>query len=150
MKTKILTFTALLLMAGSAFTGCEEDTPKGTDIPFTEYSFEGTESYWTSLVYALEKPILINSDEELKNYIVGANYPVIDFSKHTLVLAGGSTSTAVSLRTFRFLQFSTEKYLLNVELNWSDATIIGHWFVAILTDKLSNNSNVELAMNERP
>ncbi len=70
-------------------------------------------------------------------------YPSIDFTKHTLIFAGGWAMNSFSKRDI-FQQVSTDKYELNVELTYGIAPVVLEWTTTILVDKLTNNSDVQL------
>ncbi|MDR1739776.1 MAG: hypothetical protein LBR45_03375, partial [Bacteroidales bacterium] len=61
------------------------------EIPFIEYSLESTSCEWIDLRHYKDTVIVINSDEELENYLVctDGSYQEIDFSKYTLLLTNG-------------------------------------------------------------
>ena len=116
-------------------------------IPFTEYSLYETGCWWTN--YEQNKVIIINSEEELDKHIACSGsdtYPEIDFSKHTLLFASGSTSYGVSNVSGK-VYYISGKYVLNVEVLLNDTTAISNWKIALLIDKLDAKSKVELNIN---
>ena len=128
----------------------EENTVRNypIEIPFTEYSLEGTSCQWTNLNYDDDdKLIVINSDEELKSYIdcSDANYPKIDFSKHILLLAHGIAPASVAnVSCSSLLQFSEQSYEMKVEIVVGHAAVLSNWQVSIIVDKVVNDSSIEL------
>ena len=158
MKTtkNVLTATLLLLLFAA---GCDENmrsngggntgNEKPIEIPFTEYSLDGTSCQWANFTYPPNgELIIINSTEELEKHVVCVenNYPVIDFSKQTLLLGSGNAEKVVHTITKSLLQLSTNKYKLNIEIILSEALVAlpTTWVIALVTDKLSEESNVEL------
>ncbi|MDR2968909.1 MAG: hypothetical protein LBV32_04815 [Tannerellaceae bacterium] len=154
MKKLIYLFASLALMA----VACNDNSDSGEendfgDIPFTEYPLEGTpgEEYsasWVNLDYDEKnyesKILVINSSEELKKYVEG-DYPPVDFSKKTLLLAIGTAPNKLSNKIIQSLQqLSAGKYKWSIEIKLGTADIMQDWTVAILTDKLSAESKVEL------
>ena len=120
------------------------------EINFTEYSLDGTSCQWINLNYD-ESLIIINSNEELENYIhcTEGTYPEIDFSKHILLLASGKTNFKIAEIIIKnLLQFSINKYKLNLDIFLKDTTTIDEtWMVALIVEKLNEESMVELKLN---
>ena len=154
---KILKLTAFLLIFAVTFASCKEPDPEpvdsgkpsGTkypiDIPFTEYLLAGTSCQWVNLNYD-DKLIVVNSNEELKNYIncSKGNYPEIDFSKHTLLLANGTTPNGIVEISKRLLQLSANKYRVDIEILLDETEITGRWVTALIVSKLSKESDIEI------
>jgi len=127
-------------------------------IPFEEYSLSESFCIWSnypSIVYGLDQVVMINSNEELEQYITcgEGSYPEIDFSKHTLLLVTGvlPSLTGMVISTDKnLLQLSVNEYKLNIELlytkNWGAGMAYYHerWAFAIVTDKLDEESSIEL------
>jgi len=147
MNSTLLKLTALLLILAGVASSCnpeEPDYPIG--ILFTEYSLESSSCQWRNLNYD-DKIIIINSNEELENYIScsDGNYSEIDFSKHTLLLASGKINGHISeISAKDFKQLSSNKYKLYVEVTSCNLTHIASWSNAVVVDKLNNNCHVEL------
>jgi len=88
-----LKFTTLLLIIAGIAASCKPEIPEMVypiDISYTEYSLLDTDCQWINLPYD-EKVIVINSSEELEQYIscTGGSYLPVNFSKHSLFLASG-------------------------------------------------------------
>jgi len=156
MKTTLLKFTALLIILAGVFASCKpDDEPnvnvvmqrfKPIDIPFKEYSLEGTSCQWTNLPYD-EKVIIINSMEELENYLTctGGNFPEIDFSKNTLLLVSGEKHVGISMNTLkRIEQIKINGYKLYVEVSLDDKKPNQKWSNALLIKRINSDSKVEL------
>ena len=119
MKSKTLIFTAFLLILAVS-VACKKKEQYPIEIPFTEYSL--TEScQWTNFI--CDKIIIINSSKELENYVICAeeNYPEIDFSKYTLLIANGHTPNGILEVSNRLLQLSANKYKLDIEIQLDDS-----------------------------
>jgi hypothetical protein len=127
------------------------DPDPNPGLPFTEYSLEGTSARWVNIAYNSELPslfqgklLVINSDEELKKYIEG-DYPPIDFTKKTLLLAFGDTPrSSLEIKNISFNELSVQNYLLSVDIDMGDALAFDFWTVAILLDKLNEEAKIEL------
>ena len=120
------------------------------DIPIQHWPYHFN-CQWTNMGYD-GKVIVINSVEELKKYTLCPNdvqfkslYNAIDFSKHSLLLTSGVVDDGISFYLSQTLtQFTENQYKLNIEMLLSK-TISGlQWIRAMITDKISENSNIEL------
>jgi len=122
------------------------------DIPFKKYyltsnSIEFCDS-WNSLKYD-DSVIVINNDTEFEKY---ANLDrcegniEIDFSKQTLLLASGTTTADVLEISKNLRKFSENKYVMDVKLRLNTTQDIKKWVAAIVTNKLNDNSNIELSV----
>ena len=132
---------------GDFFTGSKFRI--GTDCRLTPLWFELPYDGWAPdhLDININRVVIINSSEELRKYIecANGNYPAIDFSKYSLLLAFGTTTTVVhDLRIGSFQQLSTNKYKLAVERCMTGALAPDIWFIALVTSKLSERSEIEL------
>ena len=155
MPSVVLIFS-LLFMAASCekWTSIQEvNYEYPIDIPFTEYSLEETSCQWERFNYnnggSLGEVILINSDEELNQYVActGDSYPSIDFSKYTLLLARGlAPSTTIYVNCNGLQQLSEQSYKMNIDLSLGNATVMTCWQVPIIIKKLSEESIVELVV----
>ena len=163
MKTKTLSFTAILLATLFLTISCdnkeappEEKFPR--EIPFTEYSLEGTSCRWVNLpfdVFPFEV-VIINSNEELEKYItnrlVGGNctiedIPAIDFSKYTLLLVRGNRADWAYIYSLR--QLAAQEYEIKIHagvFTQYGTTGMRRWFFPIIIDKLSSECTVELVL----
>jgi len=144
----ILCIVCALFFAAS---GCKGEIAE--EIPFSIYSNDGKEGEegsgldlaWKGLSFD-NKVIIVNSREEMEKYIAGdiGDYPDIDFSRYTLLLASGETSNGIFSCVDKFRQISLDEYRLDVEIVLDDTTIIGKWQVALTTNKLSSFSKINL------
>jgi hypothetical protein len=142
----------LVLSGGGQGEGREEEEPEyPIEIPFTEYSLAES-CQWTNLAYD-NTVIIINSDEELENYVAcmkKGGYSEIDFSKNSLLLTSGSASREISNISKKLWQLSPDEYKLNIEILLNDSTAIEKWAIALIVEKVSNESHVELNVTEYP
>jgi hypothetical protein len=139
-----MVLTSLFLVVRCKKDDKEKPVEYPIDISFTEYSLKET-CHWKNLAYD-DKVILINSDEELEKYIActGSGYPTIDFSKHTLLLANGKVEGYVAEIIIKKLQqLSSNEYKLDMEI-FNDATIVEEWTIALIVEKISEESRIEL------
>ena len=115
------------------------------EIPFDEYSLEGTTCQWINLDYD-KTVIIINSEGELGNYVSCTDdiYPEIDFSEYTLLLASGSTSHTICNVYKKLQRLSYNKYELNIEIQLTIHDIAEEWIVAMIVKKLNKERQVEL------
>jgi len=157
MKATLLKLTTLLLILAGIAASCKPEVEPDVNvvelrqhypinIPFEEYSLEGTSCQWTNLPYD-EKVIIINSNEELEKYITctGKNYPEIDFTKNTLLLVSGKANNSIAKNiTGNLIYFSADTCILYIEIDTFDFTGIEPWRIAYIVKKLNKESYVEL------
>lgn len=147
-------FLILLLASAAVCIACDKNDPKDNnepfpepiDVPFVEYSLEGTESEWKNLddYNNTGTLITINSSAELGAYISGTDYPAVDFSRKTLLLAHGVGGYLIASIDMIFQQIAERKYLMNVQPGYSISPSATPWQVAIVIDKLQSDDFVEL------
>lgn len=155
-------FASLLFTGALIFTmsvGCDTNRPGSEPEPepepietaeltdgFADYSLKGTSSEWTNLDVVNHSEgylLIINSDEEMRNHVSG-NYPPIDFSKRTLLLAYGLEPYQNAPDTKTYKQVSDNNYRMSVNLQSSLAPAFLEWREAILVEKLNDGSEVAL------
>ena len=118
------------------------------EIPFTEYSLEGTSCQWANLGYD-NKVIIINDNEELKNYITcteNGSYPDIDFSTRTLLLISGTSGDVWKINA-TFFENLEKGYILEVILHVTIAAVVKDWNISILTSKIPNETDITLMVS---
>jgi len=129
----------------------QDEYPK--DIAFTEYSLDSTSCKWIRDPHEGARCgpeesylIIINSTEELEKYITceSDSYPVIDFSKHTLLLARGVRCYYDKLDSIGLQQFARQNYVMTVVFRISAAAATNPWQVSIIVNKLRTGCNIEL------
>jgi hypothetical protein len=152
MKT-ITNFLSAGVLAGvlcAGFAACNEpkdpkqsEEPEGAGILFTRYASEEATVTWVNLDGKDKNNVLlINSDEEMTNYVEG-DYPVVDFSKNTLLIAYGTTPRGFhKAEVDTFSKTSDNKYRLDVIVRLYESAVIDRWFIAIVTDKIEDDSDI--------
>jgi hypothetical protein len=122
-------------------------------VSFAKYSLTGTSCHWKHLTYPYpyrETIVVINSKEDLEKNIecVGeSDYPVVDFSTHTLLFAHGiAPSSVVSTNCNSLQQLSEQSYIMTVDIVIGMATVMTNWQVPIIVSKLSEECTIELVV----
>jgi hypothetical protein len=137
----------------------QDSEQSGESRAFSEYSFTRGEdgefsARWVNLDnvgWSDKRLVVINNDNELRQYVEG-DYPAVDFSTKTLLLAyGGDIEYGHVFRADKqdFRQISESNYVMTVNVPLSIATAMGGWLVAIVVDKLDENSEVELVVTNK-
>ena len=121
------------------------------EIPFEEYSLEGTSCQWDEYLYY---PInngdvfISNSNEELDKFCIRCDegtYPEIDFTQYSLLLVTGKTNYSISGMTINGLQLlMPNQYALSIEFTLKDILVSEKWLVALVVPKMNQTSNVVL------
>jgi hypothetical protein len=154
--TRLLTMTSMviLLTMTSGLASCskkESEEKKTREASFMEFSLLEASYKWINIDNdhpVNSKLIIINSDEELRNHIIGEEYPTIDFSKHSLLLISGSTRMGVEkVNIISFQQLSTDNYKLDVEVLLNDATVADTWIIILITSKLGCESKINTTIH---
>ena len=131
----------------------EFDSFEGEEFLFTEYLLDAISGQWTNLFPESgdspydNRVIIINSNDELKQYYAGDDgvYIDIDFSKHTLLLASGITPNVISKKNVKGLRIiSTSKYKLYVGIVLTDFCALDKWTFALITNKLSDQTKIDV------
>ena len=147
---KIIVFATLLFCI--FFCGCNEkkEEIQKTDIDFEENSFAESSCQWAIHDNDMNgKVLIINSDEDLKNYITcgNSNYPAVDFSKYTILYAQDVTTSGVSNISKKFQQFTDNEYNLYIDVTLNMTAVAQGWSTSIRVKKLSQNAIVKLTEN---
>lgn len=151
MKTKV--FFLGLFVAG--IVSCEKDkTPENSieypvDTSFEKYTLTEGLCYWK--VFEDSKVIVINNNEELQNYVecTDTTYPNVDFSKYSLLLLRGhTTSSPVEVVKTQLTQIAENKYVIYVKVKAGMATMPDGWNVAITTKKLFENDVITVNVEQ--
>ena len=126
-------------------------------VPFTKYFLESYECPcgWL-LPYSESKLIVINSNEELHNYIFchpdlpECTPPEFDFSTYTLLIVNYRNGYPIIDFDVDLQKTFFNKYEMNVDVQLLKVEDIGspRLNFAILVEKLNGDSNVELTFNE--
>jgi len=124
MKTilKFTVFTAILLILTGGLASCKKEEPK--EIPFSGYCLNDPpclwtnrgDCRWTNLSYN-NGVIIINDRKKMENYVSCTNFPNIDFSTRTLLLANGSSPNGISGISTAFYKNSRNKYTMSVSIS---------------------------------
>jgi hypothetical protein len=153
MKPKMFIFTAIVMMVAGIFSSCGEKGEnifsEPIEIPVTEYSLYETGCWWINT--EPDKVIVINSDRELEKYIACSDdvkYPVVDFSKQTLLFACGGTTSGVGKINSTFLQVGSERYTWKITVHLGITTVAEGWHTAILVPKLTNKAIIETEVQQ--
>jgi len=120
------------------------------EILFTEYSLEETSCQWESFEY--NKIIIINSDEELREYVVCTedNYSQIDFSEHSLLLVRGMCTTGIEEIGFKFFKDTAHEYTIDVTIFRLMTMQPIPWLISIITPKIDNDAAITLNVQYIP
>jgi len=110
--------------------------------------------------------IVINSEDEMDNYICKKKwlYPrcdcnnvpcierpfIIDFTKYTLLLVRGAAGDPDVATVIFFKKQSSNHLILNVHVKTGPLGVVGCWDVSFITEKLTENSEIELIVTEGP
>lgn len=170
MKIKNYALCALAVLALS-LTNCNDEEPDyPTDVSFdmllSEWCCTGfltcSNEWFTSVsddaVGHDGDVVIINNNEELKNYVAFSDDVEIDvdFSKHTLLLVyqyGSRFITDSGIVVKNFQQVSADRFRLDIELTlWGtqpDIACGSNWHIIIVTDKINDGSFFELDIIER-
>lgn len=127
------------------------------EVSFTELSLENTSCRWEdrfflNLGFVADSVVLltVNSNKELRQLLdcADGDYPEIDFSEHTLLLASGVTPNGICEITKNLLQLSENEYVLNIEIVLNATRVIQDWHIALVTHKLkAHYDNVQVNVN---
>jgi hypothetical protein len=157
MKT-LIKFTAFLLLLVVGLTSsCRKPIEYPIDIPFTEYYVDCSFSHlicWENLNHDIMAPdyvlggkvTIINSNKELENYLIcPEDYPAIDFSRYTLVLASGRVSSfSDGVHDIILFQNFINQYKLQATIPVGMIPTVGFWCIAILTPKIDNEATFSI------
>ena len=122
----------------------EETGEYPIEIPFEEYSLAETSCQWT-IPFNSNATIIINSNEELENYISCSSYPAIDFAEYTLLVAHGpSTAQPAHVLKTTLLKNSMDKYTLKLVVFSGIQAAPSRWYYAILISKITNEADISL------
>jgi hypothetical protein len=113
------------------------------EVPFMDY-LTGESCGWINLKFD-EKVLVINSKVEMEKYAgcTAGDFSEIDFSRQSLLLASGKTTSGIAAISKTLLK-SGNRYTLKINVTLNDAAVIGQWVAAIVTDKPDAEINVEI------
>lgn len=125
----------------------KDDSSELVDVPYLEYSLWGTQCEWQLPDYN-NSIIVVDSDEELARYITsesGGKYPAVDFTKYTMIIAGGGASRGIyDVIVDSLQQLSDTEYSLNISVVMSKTDAPELWTKALLVDKWDKLCKVNL------
>ena len=151
---KILKLTAFLLILAGVLSACKKPDDTKIDypinVPFEVYSLIGTECQWLLNLIDFDTVVMVNNNEELQNFITctSGNYPEIDFSKHSLLMARGVCTSGIVALEMQLQQISSNGYSLDVDITMDMTAVPQGWFISITVPKLSSNDTVTLNIND--
>ena len=123
-----------------------------TDITYKEYTLYGSSCDW-NLPDDYNNVIVVDSDEELARYITsesGENYPAVDFSKYTMIIAHGYSLKGISNKQIEsFQRVSATEIALNVAIYRNGDEVVESWTIALLVDKWDRLYNIVLNVDMR-
>jgi hypothetical protein len=142
----LLAALAVLAFGGVSCNGNNAVAHYPVKMPLTEYSLADISCLWRVDRSGEEKITVINSYEELNNHITctDGDYPNVDFSKNSVLLASGGTFQGIQTIETHLQRFSVNEYVLIVKITLDDTMVAPLWAVALLTSKLSEESNMIL------
>lgn len=118
-----------------------------TDITYKEYTLYGSSCDW-NLPDDYNNVIVVDSDEELARYIAsesGENYPAVDFSKYTMIIAHGYSLNGISNKQIEsFQRVSATEIALNIAIYQDMTDVVEPWTIALLVDKWDRLYNIDL------
>ena len=162
MKPNLLNLTAFLLILAGIVTSCkdkvtdEKESIYPIDVPFEEYSLEGSGCEWIEIHNKPYFPyysdlLMINSNKELEKYIKcseGESYPAINFSTQTLLIAYGVQGHFVIPNYRTLQQLSKQNYEMLVNLEPYANSVITEWQDAIIVNKILDGTHIELIITK--
>ena len=123
-----------------------------TDITFKEYTLYGSSCDW-NLPDDYNNAIVVDSDEELARYIAsesGENFPAVDFSKYTMIIAHGYSLNGISNKQIEsFQRISATEIALNIAIYQDMTDVVEPWTIALLVDKWDRLYNINLDVDYR-
>ena len=119
----------------------KDDYPK--NVYFSDSTFVNTSCSWKNLSYK-DEVIIINSSEELKNYITCSD---IDFAKYTLLVASGACTSGIQNITKKLINTEENKYSFDIDITLNETAVAPKWVETILIPKISQNAVIYLTVN---
>jgi len=116
-------------------------TGKG-EVSFTNYTLEGTTCQWTNLDYD-NKVTVINSNEDFFYYLeCNGDYPHIDFTKYTLLLASGTCTYSIEdITVKKVLKEQEDCYKISIEIKINGTPANEQWQIAVLATGSCERNN---------
>lgn len=126
--------------------------PMKSNLPYAEYSLNGTSCEWNfpEDFNEIIDAIIVNSDEELSNYVKSnnnASYPNIDFTKHTLIITHGCAASGIEcMHLTDFTKHSDLHYEILIEIEQTLVCVMSPWVYAFVVDKISDDAQIGLGI----
>jgi hypothetical protein len=119
------------------------------EIPFTEYPI-GESCRWANLKYD-QKAIIINSRTDVEEYVSceSGGFPEIDFSKQSLLLVSGVSTSGIKQISKLLRQTDQNRYSFDIDITLNMTTEAPRWTVAILTSKIPDDTVISVNVNHR-
>ena len=121
------------------------------EIPVTEFSLIGTACEWR--IFGVDwsgEIFIINCNEELKNYIVCDDFPVIDFSTQTLLLVKGIIfNFPIYDILIETKQVSAYNYIVDILIVFGDWRGPNEWNTAFLIPRIDSDANIALNVRQK-
>jgi len=122
-------------------------------ISYKKYSLDESPCSWREdrFEHNTNTVVVINNTEELESYIKcrGGNYPAVDFTKKTLLLAIGLEGYQNMPDSVNIKKTTERGYVMEVNLLPSLAPAIMIWQVPVVVEKIAENSVVELIVTRK-
>lgn len=114
------------------------------EVSFTEFILESSSCQWLNLKQ--DEVIVINGNEELKKYLLctDGGFPKIDFSKYSLLLSKGVTTSGMYAMKKQIQQISVNEYSLYVDIAFDMTAKPEVWYISILVPKLPQKAIVRI------
>ena len=131
-------------------TSCNPEEKYPKDVSFTEYSLSETQCQWANLPYD-NKVIIVNSIVDLEKHIdcESYTYPIVDFSKHSLLIVSGLSNSGISEIDINSLrQLSSHKYELNIDMLLDGIKRQTNWVIALVVDRMNNKDCIETLITD--
>jgi hypothetical protein len=143
-RRKEIILWILLLMLSCSNNIEENNDVDMTNIEFSDYNLDTTICQWKNRDKG--KVLIINSESELKKYLECSGVvSSINFSKHTLLLASGSTTSGIQEIRKNLIQKSDNIFELEITINLAITGVIENWNLSILSfPKIKQGSTVIL------
>ncbi|MFR9165591.1 MAG: hypothetical protein ACLVKO_04945 [Dysgonomonas sp.] len=152
MKTKKIFFLLFVLVSTISFVSCNDDdddnkNPYPKPINVSDYSLKDDGIDAKFYIPKADTVYVINSDEELKDYVVSANGIIgnigkiktsIDYNKYSLLLVGGQLTSGISEINRIYRQEAENKYSFNVDIVMNETAEAAFWEVSVLVPKLKS------------
>jgi hypothetical protein len=118
------------------------------EIPFEEFTIEYPPCYWIhNPPYVYMRLDIINYNEEFENFIscTDGNIPVINLSRHTLLLARGRIpSDPAELLNATYIRKDNNNYTLKLEIFRGCIATPSVWIFGFLVPKIASDTNITL------